>query len=130
MKRSYSMEYLVSGIILLGVSVWYLFLQRGTSVFCAVCWAIVGGLNIYRAFSPRYIETMEEDKAIRQELFGVFAPLVAWGPVAGVTILIALCFYVPEGYEWLRWLYLTGILALGILTIWYSVIIERHRKRK
>lgn len=128
MKRSYSTEYLLSGILILGVAVWCLFFQRSYSVYAAGL-AIVGGANLYRAFSPRYIERSEEDKAIGQELFGRLAPFMEWGPVAGAVVLMLLSVHVPEDRGWMFWLYFAGILLMGALALWYTIIIERHRKK-
>ena len=131
-KRSYSMEYLVCGILILVLAVSYLVFPMVNSPnwFLAAMWGVIGGTNIYRAFSPRYVEREEEERTIRRELFGRFAPFVVWGPPVVAVVLMVLSLRVPEGYKWLFWLYLAGILLMGVLVIWYSSVIEKRRKKK
>ncbi|MCI8398258.1 MAG: hypothetical protein HFF90_02525 [Oscillibacter sp.] len=130
MKRAYDREFLICGVLMLGMTAWHLFVRQGSNALSAASGIFVGGVCFYKAFSPRCVELSERKKAIRRELYGAFAPFVEWGPMAGFIILAVLCFCVPKGYEWLRRLYLAGILLMGILIIRYAIAIDKHQRKE
>ncbi len=128
MKHRCNVEYLICNVILLVISVCCLLFRQSINRWLLFCWAVFCGLNICRSFSPKCIRAGEEERAARQELFGVFGTLVAWGPVVCIVILFDLLFAVPVA--WVRFLAVLGILALIAFAIWYTVIIEKHQKQK
>lgn len=117
----------LSGIVLLGATAWYLLdSKRSRHWAVAVSWVVVGGLNIYRSFTPQCIKAMEKEREIGRSLFGAFVPFVAWGPPVGFAVLLVLIFAAPG--IWVRILSGVGVAVRAVAAFWYTLTVDQYRK--